>query len=594
MGSAARRAVTRAFALAALVLLSLAGPERAAATLAYGEVYLNVDAFALLGFGGRGDVVDDPDDLFVPHDSPVELRALVEPIGWDRFMTSQSTLPDGFASASMSGQGIGNVGVSAIRVDPGSAGANALFQQTVVNLANVPSARQDIEIEVPEIVLLTSTTLGNADLPARGIWRAEASAILRTIVRDANDIVLDDREALRLTATVDRTGTLTDLGSLQLALSPDLGVYGIGLGGLHAVEVPESAATGFRDILGYRFDPIVDTLLGPVIPAGGSLELQYRLAVRFEINSTDGDDELTGFDVRIGDPFGLSGENGAGFRLRDASAVPEPAALALLAGAALASRGARRRRGRTLLLALALALAPAAASHATVLLFDQERGTGTNPPVLPTSSGGTLPADYGDNVTGAVMAVPGGVFTYGDGGEGFTPDVTLDIFSAAATDTDPRVNLWQTGYGDLVNVIFADGPGTAGAPLLSIRFTAAPGFAVDLYGFDLAGFGVDYTIAGVSVLAGATTLFSETNVLVQGDMVGPRHTSFAFATPLSASELLLQVDVSNLASGIQDNVALDSVRFGQTPPRVVPEPGAALLAALALALAAVRRRSSAR
>jgi hypothetical protein len=251
------------------------------------------------------------------------------------------------------------------------------------------------------------------------------------------------------------------------------------------------------------------------------------------------------------------------------------------------------RLGGPALIALAcLGLFAAPAARATILLFDQERGTGTNPPVLPTSSGGTLPADYGDNVTGAVMAVPGGFFTYGDGGEGFTPDITLDIFSAAATETDPRVNLWQTGYGDLVNVIFADGPGTAGAPLLSIRFTAAPGFAVDLYGFDLAGFGADYTIAGVSVLAGATTLFSEANVLVHGDLVGPRHTSFAFATPLSAPELLLQVDLSNLASGIQDNVALDSVRFGQTPPRAVPEPGAALLAALALALASARRRSS--
>jgi hypothetical protein len=250
-----------------------------------------------------------------------------------------------------------------------------------------------------------------------------------------------------------------------------------------------------------------------------------------------------------------------------------------------------RLGGPALLVLACLGWFAAPAAQATILLFDQERGIGLDPPVLPAGSGGMLPADYGDNVTGAVMAVPGGFFTYGDGGEGFTPDVTLDIFSAAATATDAGINLWQTGYGDLVNVIFTDGPGIAGAPLLSIRFTAAAGFAVDLYGFDLAGFGVDYVIAGVSVLAGATTLFSEANVLVHGDAVGPRHTSFAFATPLSAPELLLQVDLSNLASGIQDNVGLDSVRFGQTPPRVVPEPGLALaLAALGLAAQAARRR----
>lgn len=231
---------------------------------------------------------------------------------------------------------------------------------------------------------------------------------------------------------------------------------------------------------------------------------------------------------------------------------------------------------------------------ATILLFDQERDAATQSTVGPTSSGGRLPADYGDQVTGAVVAVPGGFFTYGEGGEGFTPNVTVNIFSAAATPTDPRVILWQAGYGDLVNVIFADGPGTAGAPLLSVRLTAAPGYAVDLYGFDLAGFGADYIIAGVSVFAGATSLFSESSVLVQGDLSGPSRTTFAFTTPLSAPELLLQVDLSNLAPGVQDNVAMDSLRFGQTPPPAVPEPATALLLLAGLALAALSRHWSRR
>jgi hypothetical protein len=245
-----------------------------------------------------------------------------------------------------------------------------------------------------------------------------------------------------------------------------------------------------------------------------------------------------------------------------------------------------------LLAGLLLAAAPAGA---TILLFDQERDAATRTTVYPASSGGSLPPDYGGHVTGAVMAVPGGFFTYGDGGEGFTPDVSVNIFSAAATATDARVNLWQNGYGDLVNVIFAEGPGIGGAPLLSVRLTAAPGYSVDLYGFDLAGFGADYVIAGVSVFAGATTLFSEADVLVQGDLSGPRHTSFAFATPLSGPELLVEVDLSNLDSGIQDNVGMDSVRFGQTPPRTVPEPTTALLlGALALAAAARRWRSATR
>lgn len=239
---------------------------------------------------------------------------------------------------------------------------------------------------------------------------------------------------------------------------------------------------------------------------------------------------------------------------------------------------------------LAALLLPAAPAAATILLFDQERDAATGTIVGPAGSGGRVPADYGDGVTGPVMAVLGGSFTYGDGGEGFTPDVTVDVYTSLSTPTDPRAKLWQTGYGDLVNVVLGEGPGIEGAPILYIRLSAAPDFVVDLYGFDLAGFGQDYTIAGVSVLDGATPLFSQTNVLVEGNASGPLHTSFDFVPPLSGQQLLVQIDVSNLPAGIQDNIGIDNVRFGQTP---IPEPGTAvlLLTALALTGAARPRRS---
>jgi hypothetical protein len=247
------------------------------------------------------------------------------------------------------------------------------------------------------------------------------------------------------------------------------------------------------------------------------------------------------------------------------------------------------------LLLAGLGLLPGRPATATILLFDQERDAAGQTTVQPTSSGGQLPGDYGDNVTGAVVAVPGGTFTYGNGGEGYTPDVTLEIYGDGGP-TDPRVSLWQNGYGDLVNVIFGEGPGTAGSSTRDILFTAAPGFVVDLYGFALAGFGSDYTIAGVQVLAAAVPLYSANDVLVEGDASGPGHTSIEFAMPLSAPELLLRVDVSNLAAGIRDNVGLDSIRFGQTPP-AIPEPGSALLLGTGFALLALaprRRRASAR
>jgi len=245
-------------------------------------------------------------------------------------------------------------------------------------------------------------------------------------------------------------------------------------------------------------------------------------------------------------------------------------------------------RGAAISLVLSVFTLAAGAAQGTILQFDQSRDSTGN--VVPTGSGPSVPSDYGDNVTGAVVPVTGGVFTYGDGGEGFTPDVTMDLYNSLATPTDPGVRLWQTGYGDLVNVAFSDGPGTAGAPQLYVHLSAAPGYVVDLYGFDLAGFGQDYTIAGVSVLEGATALYSATNVLVEGGASGPLHTTIAFATPLSAQELLVVIDVSNLSASIQDNVALDNVRFGQTPPRVVPEPSALALGSFAAALAFRRRR----
>ena len=124
-----------------------------------------------------------------------------------------------------------------------------------------------------------------------------------------------------------------------------------------------------------------------------------------------------------------------------------------------------------------------------------------------------------------------------------------------------------------MNVIFPEGPGTAGAPMLSVRLTAAPGYEVDLYGFDLAGFGVDYVIAGVSVFAEATTLFSETNVLVQGDATAPLHTTFAFATPLSAPELLVQPLDKTLQPKGKVLVAADATRMAAPGELVAYEGG---------------------
>jgi hypothetical protein len=239
---------------------------------------------------------------------------------------------------------------------------------------------------------------------------------------------------------------------------------------------------------------------------------------------------------------------------------------------------------------LSAAMAPRAG--ATILLFDQQRDAVSQTVVSPTTSGGTVPLDYGDHVSSSLMEVTGGFFTYGDGGEGFTPNVTVDLYTDDGTPTNPRARLWQTNYGDLVNVVFGEGAGIGGSSALNVLFSAEAGYEVDLYGFDLAGWSdADYTIAAVEVFAGEALLFSAPDVLVQGDFVGPRHTSFAFAEPLSGQELLLRLDLSNLAQSIQDNIGIDSIRFGQTPPGAVPEPGVSTGVALFAAAMLTARRS---
>ena len=163
-------------------------------------------------------------------------------------------------------------------------------------------------------------------------------------------------------------------------------------------------------------------------------------------------------------------------------------------------------------------------AQATVLLFDQMRELGV---VVPTVSGNDVPQDYGDRVAGAVQAVPGGFFTYGEAGEGFTPNLVVDYVTSGYV-----VKLWQDSYGDLINVAF----GNQNSNIFGIKLTADVGFSALLYGFDLGGWPLaDYTINAVRVLDGADLLFSQRDVLVEGDANGPRHTEFSFETPLDSS-----------------------------------------------------------
>jgi hypothetical protein len=244
------------------------------------------------------------------------------------------------------------------------------------------------------------------------------------------------------------------------------------------------------------------------------------------------------------------------------------------------------RTGKARALALAILLTGFHfAAHATILTFDQTRLSGS---VVPAFSGGNVQQDYGDRVTGSPMTVSGGAFTYGNDGEGYTPNVVVDILGGSATAINPAVGLWADQYGDLANVVI----GNNNSLSINVRLTADTGFEALLYGFDLAGWpSTDYTIGAVRVSEGGVTLYSQSNVLVEGNATGPGHTSFEFATPLSGNDLVLQVDYGNLPGGQHDNIGIDNIRFGQNPPAPIPEPATGAFIGVGLAaLAAWRRR----
>ncbi len=99
-------------------------------------------------------------------------------------------------------------------------------------------------------------------------------------------------------------------------------------------------------------------------------------------------------------------------------------------------------------------------------------------------------------------------------------------------------------------------------------------------------FRADYTIPSVGVYDGNNNpLFSQNDVLIQGDNVGPQHTSFAFPTPLSAPLLRISFDPTG-SEFFGEDAAIDNIQFSQ-----VPEPSTvALLLASGLAACRICRK----
>jgi hypothetical protein len=218
------------------------------------------------------------------------------------------------------------------------------------------------------------------------------------------------------------------------------------------------------------------------------------------------------------------------------------------------------------------------AQAGVVLTFDQG-GTILN--------GTALNPAYGDRVS-ANPDSNGHSYGLISNGFGFTPNVVVD-YSATPSQV---LTIWNDSYGDLTRVLENEPDENT---TLMVTFTADPLIDVLLFGFDLAGWpNADYTISSVRVrdLSTNNLLFSESNVLVQGDFNGPRHTSFDFSgAPLSATSLRIEIQ-PGLGSA-SDNIGIDNIHFGQsTPGAPVPEPSTAVtLSAGALLMLLLRCRT---
>jgi hypothetical protein len=207
---------------------------------------------------------------------------------------------------------------------------------------------------------------------------------------------------------------------------------------------------------------------------------------------------------------------------------------------------------------------------ATVLTFD-----------IATPGNVALAAEeYGDRVTALVQDG----HSYGGGG-GFTPNVVTDYNPNAAS-----ITRWTTDYGDLINIIEyeLDGDGPFG-----VRFTADPGFAVQLHSFDLGGWpDTDYVLPSFEVLVNGVSVYSQNNVAVEGTS---GHSSFDLAVlGLSGSQVELIIHQETLG-GNSDNIGLDNVLFTQSRVRTgVPDAGSmAGMLALASGIMALAARRAA-
>lgn len=257
--------------------------------------------------------------------------------------------------------------------------------------------------------------------------------------------------------------------------------------------------------------------------------------------------------------------------------------------------------------ALAASLFAASATQATVLTMQGDVSANANaaPPPAggntygPLGNGSTIVSEYGDFVSGPTQTnVPTADFgsppywynfTYGNNGEGFTPNVAVAkrLIYAAVTNTATR-SWTAAGNRQLVAYPGAAGNNTGGNWYWTL--TADPGYLVTLLSTDLVKFNSFTQNSTVNVYAGNTVTLPVPIPPVGVPLYtsGPtavNNVAVTFSPNVTAPSLTLEFVLP--AGDELFDWAADNIVFSQ---RLIPEPATGILAAAGLLGVAMTRR----
>ncbi|MFN8814530.1 MAG: PEP-CTERM sorting domain-containing protein [Acidobacteriota bacterium] len=221
------------------------------------------------------------------------------------------------------------------------------------------------------------------------------------------------------------------------------------------------------------------------------------------------------------------------------------------------------------ILQLCLILTAFQASRATTITFSKPDGT-----PFGLSS---LPQTCGDRAT-----VPfSGSCSYTVGPEGATPNILLDYGNAPLLNSWTTANnflTWGTGYGSLVDVVYA---GASNYP--GIKFEADAGYQLTLMQFDIAGY------SGIARQVRWQVLDSSFSSLWDSGLVTAPASGSISLTPGSTGSTLYLI----ATEGTFFNTGLDNLKFSQSAigqGGEIPEPSTYWMGFSGLALAAFRLR----